>query len=50
MKNKMVFEFDSINLFDARIFYNTIKSKVIELFRNEPFIKNLKTRLDCSIL
>lgn len=49
MKNRMIFEFDSIDLHESRSFYNKIRNEVIEIFKKESFIKNLKTQLDCNI-
>ena len=49
MRNKITIHFDSIDLLEARTFYNKVRNKVIELFTKESFIKNLKTKLNCNL-
>lgn len=48
MRNKIIFEFDSIDLNNARTFYNRVR-EITKQIIDDYLITRLQTRLDCNI-
>jgi len=49
MRNKITIEFDSIDLNDARTFYNIIREKAKIISEKAIYTTHLQFQLDCNI-